>query len=139
MPLALQTVLLFGFGVAYGSIVTQLQKTQQISPLPVPGMERSSVSYHAVWGLSGVLLGNALPLVDTLWRDKLSDESTDRPLHSPRARSSSDQSRGPIVDSDLGPIWYSAVRSIGAFIGIAFAVVSVGLRSNIMLRLANDM
>lgn len=138
MPLALQTVLLFGFGVAYGSIVTQLQETQKITPLPVPGVERNSVSYHAVWGLSGVLLGNALPLVDTLWRDKLRNESTDQPLQSQRARSSSDQNRASIVDSDLGPIWYSAVRSIGAFVGIAFAVVSFGLRSNIMLRLAND-
>ena len=126
MPLALQTVLLFGFGVAYGSIVIHLQETQKITPLPVPDVKRNSVSYHAVWGLIGVLLGNALPLVDSLWSNSLGDGSTEQPLQSPRARSSSDQNRGPIVDSDLGPIWYSAVRSIGAFVGIAFAVVSLG-------------
>ena len=125
VPLALQTALLFAFGVAYGSVVTQLQESQKISPLPVPGVKRNSPSYHIVWGLIGVVLGNALPLVDTLWDENFGDGSEETALHSRRARSSSDQTRGSSMDNDLGPIWYSAVRSIGAFVGIAFAVVSI--------------
>ena len=124
MPLALQTALLFGFGVAYGSIVTQLQERQKITPIPVPGVKLDSTYYHVIWGCIGVLLGNALPLVDTLWDDNFGEASKEPTWHPRRARSSSDQNRGSPVDSDLGPIWYSAVRSIGAFVGIAFAVVS---------------
>ena len=129
VPLTLQTVLLFGFGVAYGSIVTHLQETQKITPIPVPGVKRNSIYYHVVWGTIGVLLGNALPLVDSLWEDKFGDSATMTPSYSQRARSSSDQNRGSLVDSNLGPIWYSAVRSIGAFVGIAFAVVGFDLSS----------
>ena len=123
VPLAMQTVLLFGFGVAYGSIVTQLQEKQKITPIPVPGVERNSVYYHVVWGIIGIILGNALPLLDNLWDDNFADDSQDARPQLGRTRSSSDQNRG--TDNDLGPIWYSAVRSIGAFVGIAFAVVSI--------------
>jgi Insulin-induced protein (INSIG) len=124
LPLAFQTVLLFGFGVAYGSIVTHLQESRKITPIPVPGVKRDSASYHVVWGVIGVLLGNALPLVDSLWEDHLIDSSSETQPHHHRAGSSSDQTRASFGDDDLGPMWYSAVRSIGAFVGIAFAVVS---------------
>lgn len=123
IPLALQTALLFGFGVAYGSIVTHLQETRKITPVPVPGVKQDSASYHIVWGFFGVLLGNALPLVDSFWEENFGQHPLDTQTHSRRAQSGSDQTRPSLVDSDLGPIWYSAVRSIGAFVGIAFAVV----------------
>lgn len=124
VPLALQTALLFGFGVAYGSIVTHLQETRNITPVPVPGVKQDSPSYHIVWGLFGVLLGNALPIVDAFWEENFGQDPVDSRSSIRRTQSSSDHARPSLVDSDLGPIWYSAVRSIGAFVGIAFAVVS---------------
>jgi hypothetical protein len=119
LPLALQTALLFGSGVGYGSIVTHLQQSQAITPVPVPGVEGNTVSYYFVWGVIGVLLGNALPLVDSLWDEHLSNAPSQQNTRTRRAQTSSDQSGSSLADSDLGPIWYSAVRSIGAFVGIA--------------------
>lgn len=125
LPLALQTALLCGFGVAYGSIVTHLQQSRKITPVPVPGVDGNSISYYLVWALIGVLLGNALPMVDTLWDEQFGDATEQPPTRDRRSQNSTNQSGSSLADSDLGPIWYSAVRSIGAFVGIAFAVVSV--------------
>lgn len=119
LPLILQTILLFAFGIGYGSIVTHLHKTQRITPVPVPETDRNSWSYHISWGLFGILLGNALPLVDSLWEKFISSKSgTREAVQSEGAASTSS------TDGGLGPLWYSAVRSMGVFVGIAFAVVS---------------
>lgn len=127
LPLAVQTALLFTFGAGYGSLVTHLHKTQQITPVPVPGSERSSSYYHLAWGIFGIVVGNGLPLVDD-WLDN-SDEMPyeKQPIHRRTNSSSSERGR----DDSLGPIWYSAVRSVGAFVGIAFAVVSPALPNSI--------
>lgn len=118
VPLAIQTVLLFAFGTGYGLIVTQLHKSQQITPVPVPGADRHASYYHISWGLFGILVGNGLPLVDS-WLDESAVVDADpKPGHRRTASSSSDHDR-----DSLGPMWYSAVRSVGAFVGIAFAVV----------------
>lgn len=123
VPLILQTVLLFGFGVGYGSIITHLHKTQRITPVPVPDIDRNSLYYQVSWGIFGILLGNALPLVDSLWEQSISPfihrgQATQHP------KSGAGQAPGADGnDSGLGPIWYSAVRSMGVFVGIAFAVV----------------
>jgi len=126
-PLALQTALLFTLGVGYGSIITHIQKTQQITPVPVPDAEHDSIWYHISWGIFGILLGNALPLVDTIWKNggyaSSEKSSTTGSGNLSDADSDEEESRSS-SDSSLGPFWYSAVRSIGAFVGIAFAVVS---------------
>jgi hypothetical protein len=122
VPLVLQTVLLFGFGIGYGAIVTHLHKTQRITPVPVLDVDRSSVAYQVSWGLFGVLLGNALPLVDSLWEKFLSSNSRPGSRKSSPAQKPGSTSS---TESGLGPLWYSAVRSMGAFVGIAFAVVRI--------------
>ncbi|KPI45940.1 uncharacterized protein AB675_551 [Cyphellophora attinorum] len=117
VPLALQTVLLFAFGAGFGAIVTHLHQTQQITPVPVPGTEKITGYYHFSWGLFGILVGNGLPLVDK-WLSEEILESEHKPSgHKRTVSSSSDDDR-----ETLGPMWYSAVRSVGAFVGIAFAV-----------------
>ena len=127
IPLALQSALLFGFGVAYGSIVTHLHETRKINPVPVPvpGVERGSIYYHVTWGMLGIILGNALPLMDALWSEDAEEDQRYAHQRSRSMNESSESDHGPTTsaDSGLGPIWYSAVRSIGAFVGIAFAVV----------------
>ncbi|EHY52398.1 hypothetical protein HRR83_009266 [Exophiala dermatitidis] len=129
VPFLLQTFLLFAFGIGYGSIVTHLHRQQLITPVPVPNTERHSLYYQLSWGVFGVLLGNALPLVDSFWEKTVSpaiasrdqvgqdDKSQDE-----KSSATAGEASGPSYDSGLGPIWYSAVRSIGVFVGIAFAV-----------------
>lgn len=119
LPLVLQTVLLFAFGAGFGAIATRLNKTQQFTPIPVPESESEKTMgyYQLSWGLYGILIGNGLPLADQ-WFGKDID---------PTERRRSGHKRSDSSGSDRGqdsPNWYSAVRSIGAFVGIAFAVVS---------------
>ena len=116
LPLALQTALLFGFGVAYGYLVNQLHEKGSFTPVPVYVVDRNSAYYHLAWGVFGVLLGNGLPLFDAFWYDG-SDSSGRSGLKEPRPRTPDG------TNSGVSPFWYSAVRSIGAFVGIAFAVV----------------
>jgi Insulin-induced protein (INSIG) len=126
-----RSLLLFAFGVAYGSIITQLHKSQNITPVRVPGVDSHSWYQHIAWGLSGVLLGNILPWVDLKWADEEDSVEQKIPPHQ-RKRSSRGSTGAGHRDmisltsqsDNLGGDWYSAVRSIGAFVGIAFAVVS---------------
>ncbi|RMZ92638.1 hypothetical protein DV736_g88, partial [Chaetothyriales sp. CBS 134916] len=127
VPVAGQTLLLFSFGVGYGYLVNQLHRTGNITPVPVHVGDQGSSYYLLFWGVFGVLLGNGLPLLDAFWNRKVGDEKTR--ADKSRARSSDD------TDSALSPLWYSAVRSIGAFVGIAFAVRRVPWTSTLQVSL----
>ncbi|OAL33876.1 hypothetical protein AYO20_06887 [Fonsecaea nubica] len=132
VPLFLQTSLLFGCGIGYGTLITHLHKTQQITPVPVPDIDRSSLYYQVSWGIFGILLGNALPLVDSFWERFVSSESKSSKSTAlePEAANSSTS-----TDSGLGPLWYSTVRSMGAFVGIAFAVRRIPWQSTLQVAL----
>ncbi|KAL8723669.1 MAG: hypothetical protein Q9225_000112 [Loekoesia sp. 1 TL-2023] len=130
LPLALRTVLLFLFGVSYGSIVTHLHDNQRIAPVKMEGIDRYTWRYLAFWGVAGVLLGKLLPWIDLFWERTLGDEK-----HSVEASEASeppspqddgheeDVRSNTRLESVLGADWNPAVRSIGAFVGIAFAIV----------------
>ena len=130
LEVALRLSVLFAFGTAYGTIVTHLHRTQNITPIHVPGVEDSWNYQLIAWGLSGVVLGNALPWLDDRWTDLLGDGSPPpRKQNRAQHRGSFSDSRGVATSDEDDPSahigdWYSAVRSIGAFVGIAFAVVS---------------
>lgn len=128
LPLFFQTVMLFGFGMGFGSLVTHLHVTQQITPMPIP-TNTNSKYYQIAWGLMGVIIGNALPQLDVFFEDDeaIAEGYEAKPKQQQHIRTGSSSSRGEkeLVDSGLGPIWHSAVRSIGAFVGIAFALVCV--------------
>ena len=125
VPLTLQTILLFGFGLGYGSIITHLHKTQSITPVPVLDIDRSALSYQLLWGLFGILIGNALPLFDSVWEKFISTSERPGAGNTSQTHAASPPSS---TESGLGPMWYSAVRSMGVFVGIAFAVVRFSLR-----------
>jgi len=132
VPLIAQTLMLFGFGMGFGSLVTHLHKTSRITPVPVPASVANSLYYQIAWGIMGVLLGNALPQIDVLFDDgeAIADGVDTRTQQHQRLRSLSSMSqsgkeRPSLTDNGLGPMWYSTVRSVGAFMGIAFALVSL--------------
>lgn len=130
LPLLSRTILLFLFGVAYGTIVTHLHDNQKIAPVKVEGIERYSLRYLAFWGVAGVLLGRLLPWIDVFWARTLGGENrgVEIPAASKDVRSHHDNNGGSErlstrFESVLGADWNPAVRSIGAFVGIAFAIV----------------
>lgn len=128
LPLFFQTVMLFGFGMGFGTLITHLHHTQQISPVPVP-RNTSPQYYQVAWGVMGVIIGNALPRLDLFFEDDeaVADGFEVKPKQNSHIRTASSSSRTEkersLADNGVGPIWHSAVRSIGAFVGIAFALV----------------
>ena len=132
LPLGFRTILLFSFGVAYGIIVSHLHDHQQVAPVQLEGIEQSSWVYLMAWGGVGVLLGGLLPWIDMLWeevsgRDKEAFASKSQDARPADDDEDQDPRPASRPGSSLGADWNPVVRSVGAFIGIAFAIVSSGI------------
>lgn len=126
-----RTALLFIFGVAYGVIVTHLHDDQRLAPVKVEGIDRFSWRYLIFWGIAGVGLGTLLPWVDVHWEKALGDDAFDGLEESPtedlgpsELKDEGGVTPSSTAESGLGADWNPVVRSIGAFVGIAFAIVS---------------
>jgi hypothetical protein len=123
LNLVLRIVLLFCLGMGYGVLVTHLHNDRRLAPFQVEGIIKPSYnwSYLVFWGVAGVGLGSLLPWVDTMWEDTAmntkiaSEKDRNSPLEDEETSSSA---------SGLAADWNPVVRSIGAFVGIAFAIVS---------------
>jgi hypothetical protein len=115
--------------MAYGTIVTHLHDEQELAPVKVEGFSRHSWSYLIVWGLSGIAMGSLLPWVDFVWENYF--ESTPPVQTQDRRRrvslsgsdNNEDERSSGRFNNGLGADWNPVVRSIGAFVGIAFAIV----------------
>ena len=124
---ALRGIILFGVGMAYGVLVTHLHESQELTPIKLEGIDRRSWEYLVSWGVAGLVLGSLLPRVDTFFGDVLEEEhgKTTRGKTSPEEKDGNNAaSSSPLSQSSLGADWFPAVRSIGVFVGIAFAIVS---------------
>lgn len=142
LSLGLRTILLFLFGVAYGVIISHLHDSQQVqvAPVRIQSLERG-YSYLLGWGVIGVVLGGLLPWVDIVWEEILGINGD---VHSPgigrndlRPSSSSDEDDRPTSRSRSGldADWIPVVRSIGAFVGIAFAIRKLPWQSTLQVSL----
>ena len=107
-------------------IITQLKKTQPLTSVGVKTINQHPWYFYAAWGLSGMLLGNALPWVDATLR------SSNTPIQTRPNRSLSDPTR---KDQDAATEWSQAIRGIGAFVGIAFAVRKLPWQSTLQVSL----
>lgn len=129
IPLVARLATLFLVGTLYGSLIPHLHDSQHFAPANV-ALDRQRWWYNIVWGLIGMALGEALPWADSLWVDE-DDENS-------------------IIDNDRKPnttttrrseTWLDAVRSIGLFVGIAFAIRKLpwqsSLQRSLTLALAN--
>ena len=132
VPLVLRTILLFLCGVAYGEIVTHLSNNDKLNPVKIENVNRESWWYLTLWGVAGVLLGELLPWVDVLWEHPAASggdlqAAIQEASHTRNISHSSDEEERPAsgAESGLGADWNPAVRSIGAFVGIAFAIVNL--------------
>ncbi len=125
LPLLLRSTLLFGIGIAYGMLITHLHDSQKLAAVKVEAFDRHSSSYMFFWGLAGVALGSMQPWFDSIWSEL--PASPGRPVSQAQRRGSSSSADGddngerPGFSAD----WTPVVRSIGAFVGIAFAIVSL--------------
>jgi hypothetical protein len=99
----LKTSLLFACGVTYGTIVAHLHENNWIIPVKLEYVDRNSYVYLLAWGIAGVAFAFVLP-----WLDNLGDNGT------------ADQSKAVETKQSNRTL---AIRSIGAFVGIAFAMV----------------
>ena len=105
-----------------------LHDDRQLAPFQVEGIikPRNDWGYLVFWGVSGVALGSLLPWVDGLWEnfENGSTIGVER-----RERGSSPEGDEEELDSSglFGADWTPVVRSVGAFVGIAFAIVSNSL------------
>lgn len=137
LPLFFQTVMLFGFGTGFGVLITQLHRTQHITPVPVPANRSNPMFYQLAWGLLGVLIGNTLPQIDIWFEDEeaIAEGFTDVPKPQQHIRTISTSSQGRSAASESGPLWHPAVRSIGAFMGIALALRKIPWQSTLQVSL----
>ncbi|TVY35098.1 Protein NSG2 [Lachnellula subtilissima] len=123
--LVLRSILLFGIGMGYGLLVRHLHDDQQLAPFQVGGLIKPSNEwrYLIFWGVAGVALGSLLPWVDTMFSagsEEPVEEYGDKKICSPSQLVKADEEldSSTILDAD----WTPVVRSVGGFVGIAFAI-----------------
>jgi len=120
LSLGIRSITLFGLGMLYGLLVRHLHDDQQLAPFQVEGIikPRNDWRYLAFWGVAGVALGSLLPWVDTLWEDNFESPSTLKGV-----REGTPEKEEELNSSGLfGADWTPVIRSVGAFVGIAFAI-----------------
>ena len=115
--LGLRGVLLFGMGMGYGLLVRHLHDDRQLAPFQVEGIikPRNDAGYLLFWGVAGVALGSLLPWVDTLF----AVPELDTPVFEEQKKEEEAEDEAGIWGAD----WTPVVRSVGAFVGIAYAIV----------------
>ncbi|OAL53307.1 hypothetical protein IQ07DRAFT_356757 [Pyrenochaeta sp. DS3sAY3a] len=111
---------LYSFGVVYGLIISHLHETRQLAAVHVEGVvvDRWSWIYLASWGLFGVALGSVLPYVDLVWDGQKVEKEMEK-------------SEGSPISEQINDV----VRSLCAFVGIAFAIRRLPWQSTLQLTL----
>ncbi|KAJ4301004.1 hypothetical protein N0V90_003093 [Kalmusia sp. IMI 367209] len=113
---------LFLFGVTYGVIVSHLHDSRELAAVRVEGVDRGNWTYLASWGLAGLVLGSCLPYVELAWGAQTANGQETTAPEKESETSFSEQ-------------WNDIVRSVGAFVGIAFAIRRLPWQSTLQLTL----
>ncbi|KAH7072846.1 insulin-induced protein-domain-containing protein [Paraphoma chrysanthemicola] len=119
--LASKLAALFLFGVVYGLIVSHLHDSRQLEAVHLEGLNRESWLYLGSWGFFGVALGSLLPYVDLAWSSPAAEERSE------------DKASDSDSDSPISEQINDVVRSVAAFVGIAFAIRRLPWQSTLQL------
>ena len=145
----LRSIVLFAVGVAYGFFMLHLHDHPNLAPAEVTGLRSlNRWSDSLFWGGAGVVSGSLLPWIDTIWERRFGHGGALHDQNRPRKGTSSavkspddhgddddddddDSNSGTTDHRSLTPItvppptsdWSLVVRSVGALVGIAFAIV----------------
>ncbi|KAK3956896.1 insulin-induced protein-domain-containing protein [Pseudoneurospora amorphoporcata] len=140
----LRTILLFVLGMGYGVLVTRLPNGDNVTG-------GYGWRYLTFWGAAGVVLGRLLPWFDQVWeetfgkRARVTKQEKERRraaaaaeaaaalLQQPPSKSSPRKASVTTIPTEVGSSdtgvtsppeadWPLVVRSIGAFVGIVFAI-----------------
>jgi len=126
IPFVFKNSALAVVGVCYGVLISHLHDRQSITPVPVEGIPHHSWAYSAFWGIAAVVLGRLMPYVDNFWETQDEDnDNEDVPYYANGDDERKTTKNGRQTRRGWwAPEWNDVVRSIGAFVGIAFAIVS---------------
>lgn len=133
--LAAKLAALFTFGVLYGTIVSHLHDTRHLAAVHVRGVvDRESWFYMSAWGSAGVALGSLLPWVDLVWSRHSNHSSSTGGLQQGSSNATEEDNedgggddvvgRDKDAESPISEQINDVVRSVAAFVGVAFAIVS---------------
>ncbi|OTB02256.1 hypothetical protein M426DRAFT_200064 [Hypoxylon sp. CI-4A] len=135
---------LFGLGVLYGMLVDRLQEKQQPrKTFQVDGMIKgANQGYHwmylAFWGTTAVVMGSLMPWFDGKWEQMWGHQDVAVETEGEHIMRGGDYAE---KDSAFSTDWALAVRGIGVFVGIAFAIRKLSwdstLQVSLTLALAN--
>ncbi|KAI0540791.1 insulin-induced protein-domain-containing protein [Xylaria digitata] len=122
----LRALLLSGLGVLYGIGVATVRGDRSTPAFHMENMINASNygwGYMAFWGASGLLLGCLLPWVDGFWERSIGNGNSGETIE---------------TEGDLRrkTDWALAVRGIGIFIGIAYAIRKLQWDSTLQLSLS---
>ncbi|GAW21767.1 hypothetical protein ANO14919_112920 [Xylariales sp. No.14919] len=119
----LRAFLLSGLGVLYGIGVATVRESRSTPAFRMEHMINTSDygwGYMTFWGASGLILGCLLPWVDGFWERSIGDGNSGEAIEVERRKTD----------------WALAVRGIGIFIGIAYAIRKLQWDSTLQLSLS---
>ncbi|KAI1751439.1 hypothetical protein F4782DRAFT_183919 [Xylaria castorea] len=126
----LRALLLSGLGILYGIGVATVRESNSTTAFRMEHMINSSNyswGYMTFWGASGLILGCLLPWVDGIWERSFEDGSSGNAIEA-----EGDTSKNLRRHND----WAVAVRVIGIFIGIAYAIRKLPWDSTLQVSLS---
>ncbi|TKX22735.1 hypothetical protein C1H76_5052 [Elsinoe australis] len=129
LPLAGKSVALGVMGVCYGVVIGHLHDRQQIAPIKVDGIPHHSWGYLGFWGVVAMALGGLMPMIDQLWEGEEDETVKDDEVEGKVEKKERSRRGG------WAPEWNDVVRSIGAFVGVAFAIRRLPWQSTLQLSL----
>lgn len=131
--MGLRSLLLFSLGILYGLMIVSFQDRHRLGRSQLDELSRptaSHVQFVAFWGITGIALGALLPWFDGVWENVFGQEDEFESA-TEHAISSEEEE-----EADQATDWGLAIRGIGAFVGIVYAIRKTQWASTLQVSLS---